>query len=791
MAGEASTVTLTDDYTISYDNASNTMIIQECTGLPSMVHSEGMWRYIRYGVVPYTLPLLQLQMVLIFTFTQASYYILKRYGIPKFTTQLIVGIILGPSLLGRFKIFKNVLFSIQGQEIIGILSVLSFTLFLFVSAVKMDIGMIKRNGRKALFTGVASMLLPLLIGMSFEVKIGRLWLKEEAYELPYITIAHCITSFPVLALLLEDLKILNSELGRLSLSTTMICDMLSLLAVISSFLIRIYQEKGTMFAAIDLGAVIIYIFVLVYAIRPAMFWVIRQTPKGRPIRDAYIHTIMLMILGFSLFSNFFGGSLVVGPFILGLAIPDGPPLGSTIVNKFNCFVSDVFLPLFVTTCAMRTDLRLIKFDNSFMTFNGILIVLIFVAKMLGSLVPPLYAKMPLNDALTLALLVSFKGATQLQFYSFLNDTEVMTDQVFTLSCVSILVIAISVPLLVKFLYHPSRRYAGYQKRDIMHCRANTELRILVCIHRPDSIAAVIKLLEVSCPSRERPLAVYVLHLIELIGRTSPIFISHQVQKKTVSNSSYSENVIHAFNNFEQDNQGVVSVNIFTLISVLQSMHEDICILGLDKLTSLIVLPFHRKWSINGIVESEDSTIRILNCSMLELAPCSIGILVDRGYLGRQTVSSQSLCSVAMFFLGGNDDREALAFANRMANHSKIALTVVHFIASDTEGDTRLEKLFDNEILNHIKLNNVGNEYVIFQEKIVKDGAQTALIVRGMMNEYDLIIVGRRHNVETSQTSGLAEWSEFPELGIMGDLLVSLNLNCTTSVFVVQQQQKKT
>ncbi|XP_059429300.1 cation/H(+) antiporter 3-like [Corylus avellana] len=655
----------------------------------------------------------------------------------------------------------------------------------------MDMGMIKRNGRKTLFTGVASMLLPLLIGLSVEVKIGRLWLKKESYQLPYITIAHCITSFPVLALLLEDLKILNSELGRLSLSTTMICDMLSLLALVSSSLIRNYLVQGTMFSAIDLGAIIIYIVVLVYAIRPAMFWVIRQTPKGRPIRDVYIHIIMLMILGFSLLSNYFGESLLYGPFILGLAIPDGPPLGSTIVNKFNCFISDVFLPLYVTTCAMRTDLRLIKFDNSFMTFNGILIVLIFMAKMLGSLVPPLYAKMPLNDALALALLMSFKGVTQLEYYSFLNDIEVMTDQVFTLSCVCILVIAIFVPLLVKFLYHPSRRYAGYQKRDIMHCRANTELRILVCIHRPDNIAAVIKLLEVSCPSRERPLAVYVLHLIELIGRTSPIFISHQVQKKIVSNSSYSENVILAFNNFEQDNQGVVSVNIFTSISVLQSMHEDICILGLDKLTSLIVLPFHRKWSTNGTIESEDNTVRILNCNMLELAPCSIGILVDGGYLGHQMVSSQSLCSVAMFFLGGNDDQEALAFANRMANHSKIALTVVHFVASDTEGDTRLDKLFDNEILNHIKLNNVGNEYVIFQERIVKDGAQTALIVRGMMNEYDLIIVGRRHNVETSQTSGLAEWSEFPELGIMGDLLVSLNLNSTTSVFVVQQQQKKT
>jgi hypothetical protein len=369
--------------------------------------------------------------------------------------------------------------------------------------------------------------------------------------------------------------------------------------------------------------------------------------------------------------------------------------------------------------------------------------------------------------------------------------QIITAQVFALSCVSILVTAIFVPLLVKFMYYPSRKYAGYQKRNIMHCRDSAELRILVCIHRPDNIAAVNKLLEVSCPSSERPLTVYVFHLIELIGRASPIFISHQMQKKAVSNHSYSKNVILAFNHFEQGNQGAVLVNIFTSISPLKYMHEDICILALDKLTSLVVLPFHRKWSIDGSVELEDNTWRTLNCSVLELAPCSVGILIDRGHFGHSMLSLESSCSIAMIFLGGSDDREALTFAKRMANHSKITLTVVHFVAVGNEGDTYWDELLDNEILKDVKLNNVGDEYVIYLEEMVKDGPQMALTVRCIVNEYDLIIVGRRYNVKSPQTSGLEEWSEFPELGTLGDLLASSNLNSRTSIFVVQQQKIKT
>jgi hypothetical protein len=55
------------------------------------------------------------------------------------------------------------------------------------------------------------------------VKLGRSWLKkEEADVLSFITIEHCIAPFPVVAWLLEDLDILNFELGRLGLSAALV-----------------------------------------------------------------------------------------------------------------------------------------------------------------------------------------------------------------------------------------------------------------------------------------------------------------------------------------------------------------------------------------------------------------------------------------------------------------------------------------------------------------------------------------------------------------------------------------
>ncbi|XP_041020693.1 cation/H(+) antiporter 4-like [Juglans microcarpa x Juglans regia] len=656
----------------------------------------------------------------------------------------------------------------------------------------MDMTVLNRRGRKALYTGIACMLFPLIIGFSLGLSLKRSWLtKEEARILPFLTVFHSLTPFPVVVYLLENLKILNTELGQFGLSAAFVSDAIGLILLLLAKWSRDAMENGN-FHVIFVGASsIIYLLIHVFVFRPAMVWIVKQTPKGRPVKTVYIHMIMLLMLVCGLLTYSVNFTFVTGPFILGLAVPDGPPLGSAIVNKFNCFTEHVLLPLFVTICAMKADLGLISLSSDLLATYIILLIATFAAKMVACLISLLYSKMPINDALALALILSFKGEVQLSIYSYYGDdqVQVILDKVLSLTIVAILINATIAPILVKYLYDPSRKYAGYKERDIMHNRRNAELRILVCIHKPDNIPTVIKLLEASGPTRQTPLTVYVLHLIKLIGRASPVFISHQMQKKTLAKTSYSENVITAFNRFKQDNlDGISLLHVFTAISPPKYMREDVCTLALDKLASLIVLPFHRKWSLDGFVESEDCAIRTLNCGVLELAPCSVGILVDRG---RSTIPVDSSYSVAMIFLGGRDDQEALTLAKRMANDMmNIKLTVVHFVASGSEEIRDLGDLLDHEVLKDVKLNNVSGGYVTYIEEMVEDGPQTALIINSMIDEYELIIVGRRQNVVSAQTSGLAEWIEFPELGIIGDLLASSDSNTRTSVLVLQQQQQQ-
>lgn len=372
--------------------------------------------------------------------------------------------------------------------------------------------------------------------------------------------------------------------------------------------------------------------------------------------------------------------------------------------------------------------------------------------------------------------------------------QVVDNELFGCFIVYILLFATIVPIAVKGLYDPSRKYAGYQNRNIMHLnRFNDELQLLACIHQHENVNAIIHLLNLSCPTIENPIIVHLFHLIELPGRFAPIFISHKRQNNPFDKRSYSRHIIHAFDRFERENDGTVYVECFTAVSPCTVMHNDVCTLALDKTTSFIILPFHITWTMDGYIERVDNNVRTLNYNVLKRAPCSVGIFADRGKLEHIKARKRSSYSVCVIFLGGKDDREALSYAKRMVKDLRVELTVLRLKApQDYQNRSMLrnswEYIMDEEVVKDFKGKCLGDERVVYEEEVCRDGQETAFVLRKVVDMFDLMIVGRRDGLETPQTDGLNEWNEFPELGHLGDLIASSDINTGTSLLVIQQQQ---
>ncbi|GMH11216.1 hypothetical protein Nepgr_013057 [Nepenthes gracilis] len=681
------------------------------------------------------------------------------------------------------------------------MAMMGYTLSLFLIGVKMDLRIMWRTGKRAYVIGVLGLVAPIVVSFSIILLLypNRGKHKEMASDLTINAVTMPLAHFPVVACLLSDLDLLNSELGRLSLSSTLTGELVSISVIMLITLATTGARKGLSQVIIQSVSTVGFVLTGVFVMRPFMKWIIKRTPKGRPVKELYVMAVFLTMLLGAAGTSLAGQFVLLGAFIVGALVPDGPPLGSALVDKFGSFSAGILEPFFVTTSVMRADFSNLSWRSKLSRQHVLLAFTGFSTKIIICLLCGLCNNMAIDDALALGFIMCSKGIVDLGGFILVKESEgqVLSKDSFAVLIFLSIVAAIIVPLAVKRLYIPSRKYAGYQKRNILHCKINDELRILGCIYRPDNIAAIINLLQICSPTKESPIAAYALHLMKLVGRSHPVFISHDLQRKRSSNRTYSEDVVWAFDRFEHNNRGVISVSVFTAVSPPKSMHEDICTLALDKHASLIVLPFHRKLRIDGSVDSEDQGQRALNTSVLERAPCSVAVLIDRGCL-RQSKStpatltlisvaaaSGSLFSVAMIFIGGHDDREALALTNRMCGGSRITVDVIRLAAAGREDDL---DLLDSSALREVEKISGYSQRLSYSEKAVKEGAETALYLKSLMGEYDLVVVGRNYKKDCNQISGLEEWSEIEELGVIGDLLASPDLQCRASVLVVQLQR---
>ncbi|KAJ6923554.1 hypothetical protein NC652_017013 [Populus alba x Populus x berolinensis] len=478
--------------------------LKQCTTIPPFINSAGVFQG-DSNLLEATLPRLELLMFAIFFTSHVFHFILKRFSIPLLVSQILAGMILGKAGLGLHADYRRIMFGIDSDQLFGTIGGFGFQLFAFLNGVKMDLSLIRKTGRMALCSGVLSMVMPVLFGaVTTSIVNSYLGLLElDKLSLSLVMLVHSMTPFPVTCSFVSDLELTHSELGRLGLSAALSSELLTQFLACNAFLVGIFYQYHYQGALKTVAIATAFITLTVFVVRPAMLWVIKQTPEGRPVRDLYISFVVLGALVSGLIFQFIGLNMFLGSLAFGLAVPAGPPLASALVDKFECMVSGVLIPLFMAMCTMKANFREISFDKKLTKGAAIVVTVVSLTKFGACLVTLFYYRMPKQDAFALAFIISSKGIVELGAYAFISESGLFTEGMFSFLAITILVSATVSPIFVNWLYDPSRKYAGYQKRNIMHSK---DLCVLACIYRPDNVTSIINFLQALCPTLESPVS---------------------------------------------------------------------------------------------------------------------------------------------------------------------------------------------------------------------------------------------------------------------------------------------
>ncbi|KAL1192740.1 Cation/H(+) symporter 13 [Cardamine amara subsp. amara] len=753
----------------------------------NMLTSRGI--FMNSNPLKYSLPLLLLQMSVIIITSRLIFRVLQPLKQGMISAQVLAGVLLGPSFLGHSMTYTAMFLPAGGKIIIQTLSNTGFVIHLFLLGLKIDASIIKKAGSKAILIGTASYAFPFSIGHLTVMFINQtMGLPSDVLHCTRIVISlSSMTSFPVTTTVLAELNILNSELGRLATNCSMVCEACSWFVALA---FNLYTRERTMSSVWAILMIVSLLLTITCIFRPLIIWLTERNKNSMNNKDVVPFFPVLLILSVaSLSAEAMGVHAAFGAFWLGVSLPDGPPLGTELTTKLEMFASNMLLPCFIAISGFQTNFFDIADSHEHhVILIEVILLITYGCKVLGTAAASAYCKTQIGDALCLAFLMCCQGVIEVYTTIVWKDAQVVDTECFNLVIITILIVTGISRFLVVYLYDPSKRYKSQSKRTILNTRQqNLQLRFLLGLYNVENVPSMVNLLEATYPTRYDPISFFTLHLVELKGRAHSLLTPHHQMNKLDPNTAQSTRIVNAFQRFEQKFQGTLIAQHFTAAAPFSSINNDVCTLALDKKATLIVIPFHKQYAIDGTVGNVNGAIRHINLNVLEAAPCSVAIFIDRGETeGRRSVLMTSTWhNVAVLFIGGRDDAEALALCMRMAEKPELNVTMIHIRHKNSLQDEDYSEMSEYNLINDFKSLAANKGKVHYVEEIVRDGVETTQVMSSLGDTYDMVLVGRDHDLESSVLYGLTDWSECPELGVIGDMLTSPDFHF--SVLVVHQQ----
>ncbi|KAI3457812.1 hypothetical protein Pfo_014475 [Paulownia fortunei] len=752
-----------------------------------MINSRGV--FLDDNPFDYSVPLLLAQLSLASMVILFTSCFLKPLGQPSMVIQIVGGLILGPSFLGRVAGFTALVYPFEGLIILDTLAVFGCMIYFFLIGVQMDPWILKKIERKDVCVGISTVSLAMVLSMSgtFILLGGNFPVDREiASSLPAVVTSSSVLGFPVIAHYLTELKMVNSEFGRMTLSSSLISNLFGFCVITATIITK--QNGGEMFTSMrTVVAGLGFALVITFIVRPMILWAMRRNPEGEPLKQGFIFMVFVGVLVTGFCSKAVGLHIFFGPLLYGIAIPAGPPLGSALMEKLDLITSWLFMPIYFVKNGLVTDIFSVKLSNYLLVQS--IILLACIGKFLGALISSIYSKVPVREAIQIGLVMNVQGVLELGLFKMMKQNKAIQEEPFIIMCLSMLIVTAIVTPTLRHLYDPLRRHAVQKRRTVMDLKPDSELRIVACIHDQENVLTIIDLIESLHPTKRSPIDICLIHLVELVGRAHPILIPHKLNKVNSRKASTSGSIVNAFSLFQQSYHEVITVHPFTAISPYAIMHNEVCEMAIDRRASLIITPFHQRLAGTGMVESSEAGIKIMNDSVLEMAPCTVAVIVDRETTkaSRSDMEACPLRRIAVFFIGGPDDREALAIGARMVGERNIKLTIVRILTNTNVaiGDVD-ETKFDNDVINEFRSQMAGNQRVMYVEEVVEDGTGTVAVIRSIEDQYEFIIVGRYHDTRSPLVQGLSAWGEHSELGAVGDMFALADSNCNSKILVVQQ-----
>jgi len=281
-----------------------------------------------------------------------------RIGLPALVGELLTGVLLGPSLLGRTA--PDVAGWLlphdpQQQHLLDGVGQFGVLLLVGVAGAHMDLTGLKRRRATALRVSAFGLVIPLVLGITAgfvapDELIGAG--KERIVFACFVGVAMSVSAIPVIAKTLADMRLLHRDIGQLTLTAGMVDDVVGWfgLALVSAMATSGLSVSKVGHALLDLVLVVLFaVIVGRFLVRWALRKATSTGESGPPIATA----VALILFG-AAGTQWLGLEAVFGAFLVGMLVAGS--IDPAKLAPLRAVVLSVLAPIFMASAGLRIDL---------------------------------------------------------------------------------------------------------------------------------------------------------------------------------------------------------------------------------------------------------------------------------------------------------------------------------------------------------------------------------------------------------------------------------------------------
>jgi Kef-type K+ transport system membrane component KefB len=284
----------------------------------------------------------------------------RRIGQSAAVGEIVVGILLGPSLFGLLAPHAfDFVFHSAPPEPLTVLSNLGLVLLMFQIGMEFDFSHLTETANRTavLRISIACLTLPFAGGFGLGMLIAHGAPPAARINTAlFVATALSITALPMLGRIMMELNLTRTRVGVIAISAAAVNDVVGwlLLALVttltvSEFVTSRFVMRVAMVAAFGLVSVLL--------VRPLLKKAIRSSPPRNGKMSANLLGGILAVIFIAAMTTYqIGIFAIFGGFMMGVILYDETDLVAAWRDRLGDFVTVFFLPIFFTYTGLRTSI---------------------------------------------------------------------------------------------------------------------------------------------------------------------------------------------------------------------------------------------------------------------------------------------------------------------------------------------------------------------------------------------------------------------------------------------------